>query len=531
MKPSLCAFAVTLLLVGMSAGDATFAQKPGGILKMYSLDSPASMSIHEEITFFAEGPMMGVFNNLVMFDQHVKQDSLGSVVPDLATGWSWNEEGTELTLPLRQGVKWHDGQPFTAKDVECTWNLLTGKSSDKLRVNPRKSWYANLDRVTTNGDYEVTFHLKRPQPAFLTFLASGYSPVYPCHVPARDMRSHPIGTGPFKFVEFKPNEGIKVTRNPDYWKKDRPYLDGIEYTIIRNLSTAVLAFVAGTFDMSFPYTLTVPLLKDVGAQMPRAICEMSPDGVSRNLTINHRVAPFDKRELGRAMALSLDRAAFIDIITAGHGDIGGVMQPLPEGLWGMPPEILHALPGYGPDVKKSRAEARQIMEQLGYGPGNRLKVKLMTRDLPYFRDPAVLLIDQLKEAYIDGDLEPVDTTNYFPRMVRRDFSVALGAGAGGNDPDQGLYTTYVCNAENNRMGYCNPEVDELIERQSREGDQERRKRLVWDIERKLAEDGAQPVIFYTRQATCRQPYVKGLTVMVNSIYNGWRMEDVWLDQH
>ena len=79
------------------------------------------------------------------------------------------------------------------------------------------------------------------------------------------------------------------------------------------------------------------------------------------------------------------------------------------------------------------------------------------------------------------------------------------------------------------MGYCSPEVDELIERQSREGDQERRKRLVWDIERKLAEDGAQPVIFYTRQATCRQPYVKGLTVMVNSIYNGWRMEDVWLD--
>ena len=235
MKPSFCAFAVTLLLVGISAGDATFAQKPGGILKMYSLDSPASMSIHEEITFFAEGPMMGVFNNLVLFDQHVKQDSLGSVVPDLATGWSWNEEGTELTLPLRRGVKWHDGRPFTAKDVECTWNLLTGKSSDKLRVNPRKSWYANLDRVTTNGDYEVTFHLKRPQPAFLTFLASGYSPVYPCHVPAREMRSHPIGTGPFKFVEFKPNESIKVTRNPDYWKKERPYLDGIEYMIIRNL--------------------------------------------------------------------------------------------------------------------------------------------------------------------------------------------------------------------------------------------------------------------------------------------------------
>src|SRR6516162_7015744 len=99
------------LAVVLSSGTAA-AQKPGGILKMYSLDSPASMSIHEEITVYAEGPMMGVFNNLVMFDQHVPQNSLGSVVADLATAWSWNEDGTELTLPLRQGIKWHDGEPF-----------------------------------------------------------------------------------------------------------------------------------------------------------------------------------------------------------------------------------------------------------------------------------------------------------------------------------------------------------------------------------------------------------------------------------
>src|SRR5207253_8878004 len=85
-------------------------------------------------------------------------------------------------------------------------------------------------------------HLKRPQPAFLALLASGNSPIYPCHVAARDMRQHPIGTGPFRFVEFKPNESIKVARNPDYWKAGRPYLDGIEYTIIKNLSTAILAF-------------------------------------------------------------------------------------------------------------------------------------------------------------------------------------------------------------------------------------------------------------------------------------------------
>src|SRR5215469_12448631 len=218
------------LLAGLPA-DVALAQKPGGILKMYDPDSPASMSIHEEGTIVSERPMMGVFNNLVMFDQHIKQNSLHSIVPDLATGWSWNEDGTELTLPLRQGVRWHDGRPFTAADVKCTWDLLLGKAAEKLRVNPRKSWYRNLADVTTNGEHEITFHLKRFQPAFLVLLASGFSPVYPCHVPPSQMRQHPIGTGPFKFVEFKPNESIKVSKNADYWKPGRPYLDGIEFTI------------------------------------------------------------------------------------------------------------------------------------------------------------------------------------------------------------------------------------------------------------------------------------------------------------
>src|SRR5262252_7667508 len=109
MKPYLGAFAMAApLLVAL---EPALAQKSGGILKMYSPDSPASMSVHEEATFVAEGPTMGVFNNLAMFDQHTKQNTLGSIVPDLATGWSWNEDGAELTLPLREGVRWHDGKP------------------------------------------------------------------------------------------------------------------------------------------------------------------------------------------------------------------------------------------------------------------------------------------------------------------------------------------------------------------------------------------------------------------------------------
>src|SRR5216683_5975920 len=216
MRRDLCNFAAAAgLLIALSAAPATLAQNQGGILRQYIIDSPASMSIHEETTVVAERPMMAVMNNLVLFDQHVPQNSLASIVPELATDWAWDEDGTRLTFHLRQDVKWHDGKPFTAADVKCTWDLVQGKANEKLRVNPRKTWYDNLAEIVTKGDYESTFVLKRPQPAFLMLLASGMSPVYPCHVSPKDMRMHPIGTGPFKFAEFKPNEYIKVARNPD----------------------------------------------------------------------------------------------------------------------------------------------------------------------------------------------------------------------------------------------------------------------------------------------------------------------------
>src|SRR5260221_10021991 len=132
------------LLAGLAGADAALAQTAGGILQMPNFASPASMSIHEESTIAAGIPMMGVFSNLVVFDQHVAQNSLASIVPDLATGWIWGEDGTQLTFPLRSGVKWHDGKPFTARDVKCTWDLLRGVAMDKLRINPRKAWYHNV---------------------------------------------------------------------------------------------------------------------------------------------------------------------------------------------------------------------------------------------------------------------------------------------------------------------------------------------------------------------------------------------------
>ena len=529
MRRNLEAFAVaTPLLVALFAVEPALAQKPGGILRVHALDSPPSMSMLEDVDANPARAAMGIFNNLVMFDQHAKQNSVQSIVPDLATGWSWSEEGTQLTFPLREGVKWHDGKPFTAKDVKCTWELVTGKSSEKLRLDPRKSWCRNLAEVTTDGDHQVSFHLRRPQPWFLALLASGFSVIYPCHVPPAEMRRHPIGTGPFKFVEFKPNERITLTRNRDYWKEGRPYLGGIDFTIIKDVSTANLAFIAGKLDW---IATTIPLVKDVKSQAPEAICEITPGGISRNLIINRDAPPFDSADMRRAMALSLDRKAFIDIISEGQGDIGGAMQPLPEGVWGMPPEVMKMLPGYDPDVEKNRSEAREIMRRLGYRPDKTLALKVSTRNIPPFRDPAVILIDQLKEIYIAGELDVVETALWYPKMYRKDYMIGLNLTGGGvDDPDQQFYENYACGSPRNYTGYCKPELETLFDQQSTEADEAKRKKLVWEIERKLAEDGARPIIFYNRFGYCWQPPVKGWTMMVNSIINNWRMEDVWLEK-
>ena len=203
---------------------------------------------------------------------------------------------------------------------------------------------------------------------------------------------------------------------------------------------------------------------------------------------------------------------------------------MPEGIWGMPPYAMRNLPGYDPDVTSSRAKARKIMERLGYGPDNRLKVTVATRNLAPYRDPAVVLIDQLKQIYIDADLNPIDTTQWYPMLMRKDYKLAMNiTETAVDDPDVVFYENYKCGSQRNYTNYCNAEVDKLIDRQSAEGNIEKRKKLVWEIERKLIEDDARPILFYSKNANCQQPYVKGLTTMVNSIYNSWRFDDLWLD--
>ncbi len=528
MKVDKTRFVSICIAAGLIGWASTgWAQKSGGTLRIQHMDTPPSASIHEESTVSVAVPFMAIYNNLVIFDQNVPKNSLESIVPDLATSWETKDGGRKLVFKTRDGVKWHDGKPFSAADVACTFDLIL--TPDRLRRNPRSAWYTNVEKVTADGPSEVTFHLKQPQPSLLALLASGYTPIYPCHVPAADMRRKPVGTGPFKLADFRMNEGIKLVKNPDYWKPGRPYLDAIEFSIIADRSTRMLSFVAGKFDMTFPADVTVPLLKNIKRDAPQAQCTMRESGVSTNLIVNREVAPFDNPKIRRAMALTLDREAFIRILSEGEGRMGGALPP-PDGVWGLPAEKLEGLIGYG-DVEKAREEARALMKEAGYGPDKRLKLKVSTRNIATYKDPAVILIDQLKQIWIDAELEIIDTTIYYNRVFKKDYVVALNlTGSAVDDPDVTLFEGYACGSLRNYNNYCDPEMTRLFEEQSRETDRGKRQEMVWAIDRKLQEDVARPIISHGRIAGCWQPHVKNVTLHSNSIYNNWRFEDVWLDR-
>lgn len=527
------------LLAGMTAAaalpplrraSAETTPKRGGILRAYHLDNPPSLSLLEETTISVVAPLTAVFNNLIVFDPHVPQNSAKSIIPDLATSWAWSDGGKQLDFTLRKGVTWHDGKPFTSADVVHTWNLILGRGEDKLRLNPRKSWYANVEEVVAKGDDQVTFRLTRPQPALLQILSAAGSPVYPAHVLVKDMRTQPIGTGPYRLVEYKRAEVIRLARNEKYWKPGLPYLDGIEWSIISNRATALLSFVSGKVDLTFPASVSLPLLKDLRVQMPDVVAAVYPTGSSTNVLFNDTAPPFDNPQLRRAVAMALDRDEFVRIMSEGKGVIGGAMLPPPYGLWGLSPEQLHQLDVYGPDLEKRRTEARRIMTSLGYGPNKHLEVPVTTRNFASYRDGAVLLIDQLRSIWIDGTLDVVDTVAWDSKMIRRQFAIAGNqTGSQLDEPDQQFFENYGCTSTRNFTGYCSQELEKLFVAQSMEGDFEKRKVIVQEIDRKLQEDVGRTIIFYNVDATCWNPRVRNLTPVTNSFFNGWRFEDVWLD--
>jgi peptide/nickel transport system substrate-binding protein len=508
------------------------APKHGGILNvMQREDPPQGFAIHETATISTVWPGMPCLSNLVLFDPLKKTESMGTIIGELAEKWSWQDNYRNLVFFLRKDVKWHDGRPFTSKDVKHTFDMVreAKEAQDKLRINPRKDWYSNVDNIEAPDPHTVVFHLKRPQPSLLMMLASGYSPVYAAHVPAASYRTGCVGTGPFKLKEWKKSEYVDFVKNPDYFVKGRPYLDGLRYIPIQERGTKFAALQAGRLDVAFPGDATKTIAEQITRAEPRIKLTIGGQNVNDNLLLNTKKPPFNDVRVRRAISMAIDRVAAVQAVHQGGGVVGASMAPRPYGVWGLLEKDLAKLPGYGKPAEE-KARARKLLAEAGFGPSKPLRIEMATRAIPIYIDFASFVINELKQVGVEATLKQIETAQWHPLATRREYEAAPNlTGIGPDDPDANFYENYACGSPRNYTDYCDEQVMALIDQQSQELDPKKRLELVWQIQRKLEEDAARPMIDWRPEYYLQWSYVKNL-IPHQSIYNWGRMQEVWLDK-
>ncbi|MBI1846855.1 MAG: ABC transporter substrate-binding protein [Candidatus Rokubacteria bacterium] len=529
---------ILLLLVALAVVVAlrtpAISQTPksGGVLHVTQReDLPQGFAIHETQTSSTVWPSMPCLSNLVIYDPAKKTESMDTIIGELAEKWSWQDNSRNLVFFLRRNVKWHDGQPFTSKDVKYTFDMVreAADAPAKLRINPRKDWYANVEKIEAPDATTVVFHLKRPQPSILMMLASGYSPVYAAHVPAATYRTSCVGTGPFKLKEWRKGEFVEYVKNPDYFVKGRPYLDGLRYIVIAERGTRTAALQSGQVDVSFPGETSKTTSEQLKKAVPQLVVTPVSENVNNNIIMNIKKAPFDNLKIRLAVSHAIDRRALIQAVYQGGGVVGAGMAPRPWAFWGLGEKDLTPLPGYG-KAAEEKALAKKMMAELGYTPEKPLKVEMVTRAIAIYVDMASFVINEVKQIGIDASLKQIETAQWHAMAVRGEYQIGANlTGLGADDPDGNFYENYACGSPRNYTHYCSEPVMKMIDQQSAEIDPKKRMIQVAAIQKTLEEDAARPILSWRLDYFTQWPHVKGL-VPHNNVYNFGRMQDVWSDK-
>jgi len=528
-----------LLAVGSAAlivlaGSPSLGQVPktGGVLSLrLREDLPQGFAINESPTISTMWPAMPCFNNLVLFDPMKPTHSVDTIIGELAERWSWQESYRKLVFLLRTDVKWHDGKPFTSKDVKHTFDLLreAPDAPAKLRLNPRREWYANVESIDAVDPQTVAFRLKRPQPSLLLMLASGFTPIYAAHVPAASYRTGCVGTGPFKVKEWRKGEFVEYVKSAEYFVRGRPYLDGLRYLIIAERGTATAAVQTGRVDVAFPGETPKPIADQLKKAVPQLVITPVNTSVLDHLIINTRKPPFDNVKVRQAVSRAVDRRALVKAVYQDGAALGASMLPRPYGVWGLLERDLSALPGFG-NPGDEKAKARALLTEAGFGPGNPLKIEMLTRGLPAFADLSAFVISELKRVGIEASLRQVESSQWYPLQTRGEFQIGTDRnGIEPDDPDANFYEFLGCKSTRNYTGYCDDEITRLIDQQSQELDPKKRLALVHEIQTKLEETAIRPVLDWRLDYFTVWPHVKNL-VPHQSIYGWGRMQDVWREK-
>ena len=522
---------VVVILAVLVAGASAAAQESprrGGELIFVVPAEPPSYDAHREETFAVVHPAAPHYNTLLRVDP---TDRTGTrIVGDLAESWAVAPDGRAYTVRIRRGVRFHDGSELTARDVKASYDKIIfpppGVTSN------RKAEYIAVETVTAPDPYTVLFRLKWPSASFLSSLASPFNWIYKADILARDIHwyeKNVMGTGPFLFVEYVKGSHWIGRRNPDYWDKGKPYLDGYRALFVRD-SAAQVAAIRGQRAMIQFRGFSPPERDSLVQALGNAVTvQESPWECSNPLAVNHERKPFDDPRVRRALSLALDRhqgAASLSRLTILREVAGvqGVGTP-----FATPPAELERLAGYSRDIAKSRAEARRLLREAGVPEGFAFTFKNRGIPTPY-ETVAVWLIDQWRQIGLNVKLETIEASAMVSVSRRGDFEVSSDAQCSFVvEPDIDVQKFQSPGLSDNNYCRCkDPVLDDLFMKQARAVDPEERKRYLRAFEKRLLDEEVH--YLYTLQwhrIVAYNAKVRGWTITPSHFLNQ-QLDGVWL---
>ena len=500
--------AVLIVIAAAIPAGAQDKPRSGGELVFVVPSEPPSYDAHQEETFGVIHPMAPHYSTLLRVDPTDKTGT--KPVGDLAESWTVSKDGLTYTFKLRKGVKFHDGGEMTSKDVKASYDKILKPPAGVKSL--RKDMY---DAVTA-----------------VEALASPWNWIYKADIIAKDphwYETHVMGTGPFKFAEHVKGSHWIGKKNPDYWDKGKPYLDGYRAIFI-SASAAQVAAVRGERAMiqfrSFSPPERDQLVQALGNKI--AVQE-SPWDCLNFVSMHHEKKPFDDKRVRRALSLALDRyegSKALSRITLVK-DVGGIQ--VPGTPYATPPAELEKLAGYGHDIAKNRAEAKRLLKEAGVPDGFSFTFK--NRGIPHPYEPlGIWLIDQWRHIGLSVKQEFIEASAYHPMLKRGDFEVAMDFQCGFIvEPDLDL-ARFVSTSDANYGRHKDTVIDDMYIRQARTTDIEERKKILRQFEKRLLDDEAH--VIYTLQWHRIIPHlakVKGWTITPSHYLNN-QLDTVWLSE-
>jgi peptide/nickel transport system substrate-binding protein len=519
-----------LLAVALLALPAAAQDKPrhGGELVFAVPSAPPSYDGHQEETFGLIHPVAPHYNTLLRVDPFDKTGT--KPVGDLAESWTISKDGLVYTFKLRRGVKFHDGSEMTSRDVKASYDKIIFPPAGVKSL--RKAAYAAVEAVEAPDASTARFKLKWPESSFLLNLASPWNFIYKADVLAKDIRwyeKNVMGTGPFTFVEHVKGSHWVGKKNPNYWDKGKPYLDGYRALFISSSSAQVAAVRGERAHIQFRGFTPADRDSLVAALGPKIAVQESAWDCALMVAMHHEKKPFDDKRVRRALSLALDRweasknLSKIAIVR----DVAGIQ--VPGTPYATPPEELKKLAGYRPDINASRAEARRLLKEAGVPEGFSFTFK--NRGIPQPYEPlGIWLIDQWKQIGLNVKQEIIEASAYHPMLKRGDFEAAMDFQCGfivEPDLDLGRFLT---NSDANYGKHKDVAIDDLYQRQARATDPEERKKILRVLEKRLLDEEVH--VMYTLQWHRIIPHnakVKGWTITPSHYLNN-QLDTVWLTE-